>query len=101
MLENRPEEELTEAERKEAWEHWELEKQGILNAPQVTAEQIQRMYDVTGRGPAKVDWKKVRSEIKEDLKRLRCNFCRNLKCNSEEKGCIPIIKHSLNQSHNV
>ena len=46
LLENRPEEELTEAERKEAWEHWELEKQGILNAPKVRVDQIQsRMYD--------------------------------------------------------
>lgn len=45
LLQNRPEEELTEAERKEAWDQWELEKQGILNRPQVGAEQIPRMFD--------------------------------------------------------
>lgn len=42
LLQNRPEEELTEAERKEAWEQWENEKQGIVNGPQLNAEQIQR-----------------------------------------------------------
>lgn len=46
MLQNRPDEGLTEAERKEAWEHWELEKKGILNGPPVNIEQMQRMYYV-------------------------------------------------------
>ncbi len=45
LLQNRPEEELTEAERKEAWDQWELEKQGILNAPQINANRIPREYD--------------------------------------------------------
>ena len=42
LLENRPEEELTEAERKEAWEQWEQEKQGILNESKIRAENMQR-----------------------------------------------------------
>ena len=45
LLQNRPDEGLTEDERKEAWEHWELEKKGILNGPPTNMEQMQRMYD--------------------------------------------------------
>lgn len=47
LLENRPEEELTEEERKAAWEEYELEKKGLLFRHNNTFAPSERPFSFT------------------------------------------------------